>query len=492
MNGQAIKGIQIHNQREKKSETNPDIREEDKHLNYDFIHGDKQMDYKQQIQHVIAKNVKPGKKIRKDAVLVTEFLVTSDKPFFDKLSPNEQKRYFETTKDFLAKRYGEQNLIYATVHNDEKTPHMHVGIVPVTEDGRLSAKEVVGNRMQLVKLQDDFNAHVKALGYDLERGVSSNRKHVEMAKFKAMTSFETEQEAAKNYEKTISRIQSIQKTSKALDDVKGIQQLGRVLLKKDEYDALVNHAISGAVAEQEVIRLEEKLKRSEHQVVQLKDEMQKGQDEVRKLYKGIEVRSEETKIENENIKVENKNINENLNELAEQKAKPIALKLADKHLQELDVVKKNKEIVSKYNNLIDKYNQLLDENTTLEKTSKSKIGELEFEIRVSNREYNDLSNDMETQTRGWKKENDGLRIENNLLREQIKEIRNEFQAFKERIIDVLNMQFSRIKTWLNVNRIEPQHIKFLDGKQERIIEDSLKELEKPLNQEKELEIEMER
>jgi len=492
MNGQAIKGIQIHNQREKKSETNPDIREEDKHLNYDFIHGDKQMDYKQQIQHVITKNVKPGKKIRKDAVLVTEFLVTSDKPFFDKLSPDEQKRYFEKTKDFLAKRYGEQNLIYATVHNDEKTPHMHVGIVPVTEDGRLSAKEVVGNRMQLVKLQDDFNAHVKALGYNLERGVSSSRKHVEMAKFKAMTSFETEQEAAKNYEKTISRIQSIQKTSKALEDIKGIQKVGRVLLKKVEYDELVNHAVSGEVAESEVIRLKEKLKRSEHQVVQLKDEMQKGQDEVRKHYKGIKVRSEEIKIENENIKVENKNINENLNALAEQKAGPIALKLADKHLEKLDVIKKNKEIVGNYNNLVEKYNQLQDENTTLKKTSESKIGELEFEIRVSNREYNDLSNDMEVQTRGWKKKNDGLRIENNLLREQIKEIRNEFQAFKERVIDVLYKQFSNIKTWLNVNRIEPQHIKFLDEKQESIIRDSLKELEKPLNQEKELEIEMER
>ena len=31
MNGQAIKGIQIHNQREKESETNPDIRKEDMH-----------------------------------------------------------------------------------------------------------------------------------------------------------------------------------------------------------------------------------------------------------------------------------------------------------------------------------------------------------------------------------------------------------------------------------------------------------------------------
>lgn len=486
MNGQAIKGIQIHNQREKKSETNPDIREEDKHLNYDFIHGDKQIDYKQQIQHVIAKNVKPGKKIRKDAVLVTEFLVTSDKPFFDKLSPDEQKRYFETTKDFLAKRYGEQNLVYATVHNDEKTPHMHVGIVPLTEDGRLSAKEVVGNRMQLVKLQDDFNAHVKAVGYDLERGVSSSRKYVETAKFKAMTSFVAEQEAAKDYEKTISHIQSIQKTSKALDDVKGIQQLGRVLLKKDEYDALVNHAIAGAVAENEVVRLGEKLKRSEHQVLQLKDEMLKGQDKVRKLYKGIEVRNEEIKSENENIKNENKNLQENLNSLAERKAEPLAKKLANKYLQEHDLVKKTREAIDKHNDLVVKYDQLQDENTTLKKTSEMKIQELELELKATYREYNALSHEMNTQTNGWKEVNDDLRAENNLLREQITKITHEFQVFKQRIMDVLNKQFRNIKTLLKINKIEPTHISFLDKKQEQIIAASLKELEKPKEIEKEL------
>lgn len=489
MNGQAIKGIQIHNQREKKSETNPDIREEDKNLNYDFIHDDKQIDYKQQIQHVIAKNVKPGKKIRKDAVLVTEFLVTSDKPFFDKLSPDEQKRYFETTKDFLAKRYGEQNLVYATVHNDEKTPHMHVGIVPVTEDGRLSAKEVVGNRMQLVKLQDDFNAHVKAVGYDLERGVSSSRKYVETAKFKAMTSFVAEQEAAKDYEKTISHIQSIQKTSKALDDVKGIQQLGRVLLKKDEYDALVNHAIAGAVAENEVVRLGEKLKRSEHQVLQLKDEMQKGQDEVRKNYKGIEVRNEELKIENENIKIENRNIQENLNSLAEQKAEPLARKLANNIVQEQDVVKQFTELIKKHNDLVDKYDQLQNENTTSKKKSEMKIQELELTLKASSREYNALSHEVKTQANGWKEVNDGLRAENNLLREQINKITHEFQAFKERVIDVLNKQFRHIKKWLNINKIEPSHISFLNEKQEQIVDDSLKELEKPLKLEKESEME---
>lgn len=481
MNGQAIKGIQIHNQREKESETNPDIRKEDMHLNYDLIHGDKKVDYKIEIQQVISKNVKSDKKIRKDAVLVSEFLITSDTSFFNDLSPTEQRRYFETTKDFLAKRYGEQNLIYATIHNDEKTPHMHVGVVPVTEDGRLSAKDVVGNRMHLVKLQDDFNAHVKAHGYDLARGISSKRKHVEMAKFKAMTAQEAEQVATQNYEQTLSQIQTIEKKTKALEDVQAKETFGRVLLKKDDYETLVNHALAGAAAEMDATDLQQKLNHSEQQVLQLKGEMQDGQDKIRKLYKGVEERNKEIKAENVHIK-------ENLNALAEQKAKPIAVKRAEEILKKNEVVQKYQEVVEKHNKLVRNYNKLDD----LQQTSETEIRALKFESKLDKKEYAILKHEMKTQTTSWKEENNALRAENNFLRQQIKEINNEFQAFKERVIDVLNKQFCKIKTWLNVNRIEPNHIKFLDEKQERIIVDSLKELEKPMKQEKESTIEMER
>ncbi|PTG40184.1 plasmid recombination protein, partial [Staphylococcus cohnii] len=67
---------------------------------------------------------------------------------------------------------GKDNLLYATVHMDEKTPHMHYGVVPITDDGRLSAKEVVGNKKDLTEFQDRFNEYVKQRGYDLERGKS--------------------------------------------------------------------------------------------------------------------------------------------------------------------------------------------------------------------------------------------------------------------------------------------------------------------------------
>ena len=39
---------------------------------------------------------------------------------------------------------------------DEKTPHMHLCFVPLTEDKRLSAKDIVGNKKKLTQWQDDF------------------------------------------------------------------------------------------------------------------------------------------------------------------------------------------------------------------------------------------------------------------------------------------------------------------------------------------------
>lgn len=181
----AIRGIQYHNQREKESETNPDIEKENSDLNYDLINAGK-IDYVEAVKDRIEEGVESNKKIRKDAVRLCEFLITSDSEFFKSLSESDEKRFFETGLEFLKERYGEENILYATVHKDEKTPHMHVGFVPITEKKTLSAKDLF-KKQDLVKLQDDFNKHVNEAGYKLERGVSSNREHLETAKFKAET-----------------------------------------------------------------------------------------------------------------------------------------------------------------------------------------------------------------------------------------------------------------------------------------------------------------
>lgn len=46
------------------------------------------------------------------------------------LPEEEQRRFFEVCTDFVKNRYGEDNVAYAIVHNDETTPHIHIGVIP--------------------------------------------------------------------------------------------------------------------------------------------------------------------------------------------------------------------------------------------------------------------------------------------------------------------------------------------------------------------------
>lgn len=185
MKAHDLKGIQFHNQRERESRTNSDIDKERSHENYDLVH-DGKIDYNQHVKEIIESQKTGTRKTRKDAVLVNELLVTSDKNFFDRLDPTEQKRFFEESYKLFSERYGEQNIAYATVHMDEKTPHMHVGIVPM-RDGKLQGKNVF-NRQELLWLQDKFPEHMQKLGFDLERGEKgSTREHLETREFKKQT-----------------------------------------------------------------------------------------------------------------------------------------------------------------------------------------------------------------------------------------------------------------------------------------------------------------
>lgn len=185
MKSHDLKGIQFHNQRERENKTNSDIDKERSHKNYDFVN-DENIDYNERVKEIIESQKTGSRKTRKDAVLVNELLVTSDRDFFERLDPVEQKRFFEESFKLFSERYGEQNIAYATVHNDEKTPHLHIGVVPM-RDGKLQGKNVF-NRAELLWMQDKFPEHMQKLGFDLERGEKgSDRQHIETTKYKKQT-----------------------------------------------------------------------------------------------------------------------------------------------------------------------------------------------------------------------------------------------------------------------------------------------------------------
>lgn len=114
-------------------------------------------------------------------------IVTSDSAFFQSLSPEDTRRFFEESKAFLAEFVGAENVVSAMVHMDEKTPHMHFFHVPVTQDGRLNANKIY-TRQSLRKLQSELPAYLQSRGFAIERGVEqtpgSAKKHLDTREFK--------------------------------------------------------------------------------------------------------------------------------------------------------------------------------------------------------------------------------------------------------------------------------------------------------------------
>lgn len=177
----AILGIQKHNQREGENSKNKDIDSNRTMLNYDFVNEDK-IKYHEEIKKMTATRVK--RKIRNDAVLVAEFFVSASPEYMHAMSPDEQRKYFEASLDHIAGKYGQQNILYAVVHNDEATPHMHVGFVPITDDRRLAAKEYFHGKTKIRRIQDDFHNYMNKRGYDIERGEPSELQHKSVHEFK--------------------------------------------------------------------------------------------------------------------------------------------------------------------------------------------------------------------------------------------------------------------------------------------------------------------
>ena len=184
--GPEISNIEAHNERTKeKYASNPDIDKSRSHLNFHLITPEQK--YRAEAERQI-KEV--GCRTRSDSVRVVEALVTATPEFFKGKKKNEIKAYFQEALDFIREHQDPKTIISAVVHMDEKTPHMHLSFVPLTEDGRLSAKEIVGNKKKLTQWQDRFWEHMVRKYPDLERGESASETghdHIPPRVFKEMT-----------------------------------------------------------------------------------------------------------------------------------------------------------------------------------------------------------------------------------------------------------------------------------------------------------------
>ena len=175
--GNPARPLEAHHERQKEQyASNPDIDTSRSKYNFHIVKPEGRY------YHFIQSRIEQaGCRTRKDSTRFVDTLITASPEFFKGKSPKEIQAFFQRAAEFLTHRVGRENIVSAVVHMDEKTPHLHLTFVPLTKDNRLCAKEIIGNRANLTKWQDDFHAYMVEKYPDLERGESASRtgrKHI--------------------------------------------------------------------------------------------------------------------------------------------------------------------------------------------------------------------------------------------------------------------------------------------------------------------------
>ena len=126
-------------------------------------------------------------KTHKDSVRFVNTLITASHEFFKGKSHDKVRAFFQMAVDFLSQKIGVDNIFTTVIHLDKRTPHMHLCFTPITQDGRLSAKDVIGNHTQLTQWQDVFFSYMVKAFSGIERGEPASvtgRRHIPARVFK--------------------------------------------------------------------------------------------------------------------------------------------------------------------------------------------------------------------------------------------------------------------------------------------------------------------
>jgi len=143
--GGNIGALDKHHERAKEAyQSNPDIDPARSHLNYHF------KEPEGRFTCFIQQRIEQERcRVRSDSVKMVDTVLGASPEFMLGLPEPVQREYLEHAYRFMCDKIGEENIMTAIVHMDEKTPHLHLCFVPITRDGRLSAKQILGNKSTL-------------------------------------------------------------------------------------------------------------------------------------------------------------------------------------------------------------------------------------------------------------------------------------------------------------------------------------------------------
>lgn len=272
----AVGGIQSHNNREHEPKTNPDVDMSRSEDNYDLISCD---NYKRSIKEKLSNLVESSRTVRKDAVVVCNFIVTSDNETMNALGADRQREFFQDSVKWFSDRYGADRVLNATVHMDETTPHLHIGVMPITQDGRLSAKAIF-TKTEMKAIQTEF-AHDVGEKYGLERGVEgSERTHLSEARFKEQKALEMANEhgAIAQELQIIAEDckQELSEATRSLETVK--QELSTMQDRKDTLQGEIERL--EAIDKQTKVRVHEALEKQKPVLLDLQKRISEAKSEL--------------------------------------------------------------------------------------------------------------------------------------------------------------------------------------------------------------------
>lgn len=195
-----LSGIYRHNERKNTNYSNKDINKQFFKLNYSIKAP--YSTYQKVFQDIRTKYNLKGM-IKKVSNVMCEFIITSDKEFFNSIGEEETKRYFETAYKFVANynNLGEEFIVSAKVHLDETTPHLHILFIPVVQKKDKEGKEIKKiacseywkGKDSYRKLQDNFYKYMTKSGFNLERGNTVNNEHIPTETLKKVTNYEIQE-----------------------------------------------------------------------------------------------------------------------------------------------------------------------------------------------------------------------------------------------------------------------------------------------------------
>ena len=327
-----LKGIYRHNERRNKNYSNKNINQELSYLNYSLK--DCKHSYEKEFELIREKYNLKGQ-IKTVSNIVCEYIITSDKEFFNSIGAEETKRYFETAYKFVSdyKNLGEKYILSAKVHMDEETPHMHLIFIPVvhTQDkkgnniDKIACSEFWKEKDSYRQLQDVFYNYVKANNFNLERGNENGRIHLSVEDYKKITGFENS--------KTV-----LQDIELQLPDVPNIKNFNKLMLGRDEK------------IEELIIKAKDKL------IEKLHEENCYLHNELYKQCRLVD-KAEKYEKERQSILAENKEIKENLKTLENDysiKLKQEIRKFENKYEDEIYNLKKENKFLTKIVNTFEK------------------------------------------------------------------------------------------------------------------------------------------